>query len=187
MINLLPAEDKILIKKEYLRRLLIVIGIFSFSFICVAILLLSPSYFLAVSQKKIFENQLKAATESLSRQDTPKTEADVNDLNVKLAFFGDQKDDERLSEIIKLIVENRNKGISLAYFSYQKGKDSEGDVILLQGKALTRKDFLAFIEFLGDIEEVKNVESPPSNLLKVENISFTLRLELALSGLKPRN
>lgn len=184
MINLLPTEDKIFIKKEYLRRLSVIIGIFSFSFVCAAIFLLLPSYFLTISQKKTFESQLGVVRESLNRQDASKIEADVNDLNAKLAFFSGQKGGERLSEMINLIVEDRGKGISLSHFSYQKGKGVEGDAILLHGKALTRKDFLAFMEFLGNIEGVKNVESPPSNLLKTENISFTLRLELILSGLK---
>ncbi len=187
MINLLPVEDKIFIKREYLRRLLIVIGIFSFSLIFAAIFLLLPSYFLTISQKKTFENQLESVITNLNRQDASRIEANVNHLNAKLAFFSGQKDEQRLSEIIKHIVENRNKGISLSYFSYQKSENVAGDIILLQGKAWTRNDFLAFVELLGNIEKIKNVESPPSNLLKMENIPFTLRLELTLSGLKPQN
>lgn len=184
MINLLPKEDRVLMKKEYLRRLLVLVGIFCFSFICIAILLLLPSYFLAISQRKTFENRLKAGAESLNRQDMPAIEAEVVGLNAKLAFFAGQQDETQLSKIIERIAENRGKNILLTYFSYQKGKESGNDIFLLQGRALTRKDFLSFVESLRKMEEIKNIESPPSNLLKTENILFVLNLELTLSGLK---
>ena len=72
MINLLPIEDKILIRKEYLRRLSVIIGIFLFGFICIAAILLYPSYFLLVSQKKILENRLAVLQQSFEIKNADK-------------------------------------------------------------------------------------------------------------------
>lgn len=178
MINLLPVEDKILIRKEYLRRLLTVIGFCVFALIFIAVILLFPSYFLLVSQKKSLTDNLDTLQKRLEMEAADKIEFSVRDLNVKFAFLSDQENNFRsISGLIKQILDVKSSSVKLIGFSY-RNDTKEGERFLLQGSSATRLDFLNFIKDLEAVKGLAKVISPASNLLKGENIIFNLTLEL---------
>lgn len=173
MINLLPVEEQKLIKKEYLRRLIVVVGIFFFVFVCISTILLLPSYFLFSSQKKSFDNQLDAIHQRLERESAADAESSISDLNEKLkSFSGSGEASQPISRLIKQILSVKPAAVKLAYIYYQQQRLS------LQGQAQTRKSLLSFTGALESFDEVNKVQSPPSNLLKEENIDFNLVIYL---------
>ncbi|OHA14934.1 MAG: hypothetical protein A3A10_02435 [Candidatus Tagabacteria bacterium RIFCSPLOWO2_01_FULL_42_9] len=178
MINLLPIEDKILIRKEYLRRLSVIIGIFLFGFICIAAILLYPSYFLLVSQKKILENRLAVLQQSFEIKNADKAETLIRDLNGKLLFLSsEEKDFVPISVLTARILGNKSSAVKLNSFFYQGGEKTQKR-FFLDGFSSTRPAFLAFVKSLEDMEEAEKVISPPSNILKEEKIDFNLIIEL---------
>lgn len=176
MINLLPEEDKNLIKKEHSRRLALVIGVVTFIFICVAILFLIPSYFFLSSEKNISREQISSALQRFDREKAQKIETEITDFNAELVSFS-QKETGLLaiSSNIRQILKARSNSIKIEGIFYQKkGASQPNGVISLQGKADNRNSLLSFIKNLEVAGGVKGVESPASNLLKENNISFAL-------------
>jgi len=184
MINLLPEEEKILIKREYTRRLIVVIGIFLFTSVFSAVILLLPSYLPLSSQKQSFESQLDAAKQGLSREKADETESSIRRLNDKLTFFSQQGENTRqISVLIKQILSAKSPSIKLLTFTYQKDtREKKNERMLIQGTATTRNAFLAFVKALEIVNGVSEVQSPPANLMKDENIEFNLTLKLAPLG-----
>ncbi len=180
MINLLPEEDKNLIKKEYSRRLGLVIGIASFIFICVAIIFLAPSYFLLSSEKNISREQISLALQRFDRENAQKIETEITDFNAELVSFSQKEEGLALiSPDIRQILKARSNSIKIEGISYQrKGASRPNGVISLRGTADNRNSLLSFMKNLEAAGGVKRVESPASNLLKENNISFVLIITL---------
>jgi len=180
MINLLPEEEKILIKREYTRRLAVIIGIFLFILFCSAVIFLLPSYLPLSSQKQSFENQLNTVKQGLSREKADEIESSIRGLNNKLAFFSRRGENARqISVLISQILSVKSPSIKLFTFTYQKGtQEKKNEQMLIQGNATTRNAFLAFAKALETINGVGEVQSPPANLTKDENVEFNLTLKL---------
>jgi len=172
-MNFLPEEDKRKIKKEYLRRLFTVIGIFSFSAISIGIVIfLSSSIFLG-DQKHNLERQLAISEERLSRDKTENTISLVEELNAKISLLDSgQENVGEKSAFIKIILEEKTDKIKILDFFFDKGK------FLIQGTSEGRQDLLSFIDSLRNKKDFKKVESPVSNLIKERDIEFKLTIEL---------
>lgn len=179
MINLLPAEDKIFIRREYLRRWLVLSGVFIFVFICSAVILFLPPYFFLSSQETNFKNQLSIVSKGLERADTEKIESSIRDLNAKLKSFGSQEEKLRqISALIQEILKAKSSNIRLIGFNFQKQSGEKKDTLTFQGIADNRNALLDFEKSLEVIKGIQKVNSPASNLLKQENIDFSLIIEL---------
>ncbi len=179
MINLLPKEDKILIEKEYLRRFALVVGFLAFVFICIAAISLFPSYFLVLSEKKIYEGQLNIASQALDKGKAAEIESAVQDFNSKLLSFNEKEAElTQPSATIKQIIKAKSAAIKISGIFYQKNEQVSYN-ISLQGEAVDRDSLVSFVNNLERLKSVKRVQSPASNLLKGENITFALNIELS--------
>lgn len=172
-MNFLPEEDKRKIKKEYLRRLFVVIGIFSFSAIFIGVILLLSSSVFLNDRKNNLERQLIISEERLSRGKIDDIIFLAEDLNAKISLLDSgQKNVGEKSTVIRLILEEKTRQIKINDFSFDKEK------ILIQGTSESRQNLLSFIDSLKKKEYFKNVESPVSNLIKERDIEFRLTIEL---------
>ncbi len=179
MINLLPLGDRVEIKKEYLRRLAVVSGIFLSLSILVFIIILLPALLLAKNQKHNYERQLFLSQQQLVLSGAAGAILAAEDLNSKLEIFGKgQKEAGEISGIIAVIIGNKTDGIKLDAFLYDKGK------IIVRGESETRKELLSFIEALKRERQFTEVESPASNLLKEKDIEFNILIGLAKNNEK---
>jgi len=172
-MNFLPEEDKRKTKKEYLRRLFVIVGIFSFLAVSIGIiLLLSPHIFLK-DQEDNLERQLSVSEERISRGKLENIIPFVEKLNAKISLLnsGGNRVEEK-SAFIKIILEEKTNKIKINDFYFDKGK------ILIQGLSENRQTLLSFVDYLKKKKEFKNVESPVSNLIKEEDIEFRLTIEL---------
>jgi hypothetical protein len=172
-MNFLPEENKKIIKKEYLRRLFVVIGIFSFSAISIGIILLLSPYLFLKDQKYNLERQLVVSEERFSRAKIENIIPLVEELNAKISLLDSgQKNIGEKSAFIKIILEEKTNKIKINDFFFDKGK------ILIQGLSEDRQSLLSFIDSLKKKKDFKKVESPVSNFIKEKNIEFKLTIEL---------
>ena len=172
-MNFLPEENKKIIKKEYLRRLFVVIGIFSFSAISIGIILLLSPYLFLKDQKYNLERQLAVSEERFLRAKIEDIIPLVEELNAKISLLSsEQKNVGEKSAFIKIILEEKTNKIKINDFFFNKGK------ILIQGLSEDRQSLLSFIDSLKKKKDFKKVESPVSNLIKEKDIEFKLTIEL---------
>lgn len=174
MINLLPAENKIAIKKEYLRRLAAVFGIFLLSAILVIAILLITLFFIASNQKKAQDESIFLIREHLSLQNEAEISSLVSEINSKISLLGNnQKNARRASEILEKIIGIKTKKIKITSLSFDSGK------ISIYGISETRTDLINFIENLKKEPAFLRVNSPLSNFLKEGNVEFSVVIELS--------
>ncbi|MFA4890626.1 MAG: hypothetical protein WC587_03300 [Candidatus Paceibacterota bacterium] len=179
MINLLPIENKILVKKEYLKRLVLVFGFFSLITAAIAVLLLVFLLFLVDKEKNDYEEYFTLQQKHLSFLNEEEVVSFVNEINSKVKFFEENgKKEKKASEIIKIITETKTKGILINYFSLSVGLPAQAGKISFNGTAKTRNELLSFVESLKKEQVFKKVDSPISNFLKESNVKFNVSIDL---------
>lgn len=172
-MNFLPEENKIAIKKEYLRRLFMVAGFFIFSSILISIILLLSTFLLLKGQKGNLERQLSLSQQRLAQSEAKDTANVVQELNKKISILENgQKNIREKSAIIKNIISRKTEKIAINEFIFDK------DRISIQGFSDKRINMLDFINSLKQEKSFKKVESPISNLLKEKDIEFNISIEL---------
>jgi len=87
--------------------------------------------------------------------------------------------DKGLNLIFKNILDKKNSGVKITYFSYEKGKEPDGeDKVYLSGKSETRDEFLFFENRLKKELGDGKVISPVSNLINEKDFDFSLVLNI---------
>lgn len=178
MINLLPEKERILVRREYLRRFIVIAGIFSFSLICIAIILLFPSYFLMNFQEKDLEKQLSIIEEGFARENADAVESSIKVLNSQLSFLKQEENLQQISFLIYQILGKKQSGVKLNNISYRQGSGKTPDQIFLQGFAPNRDALSLFIKNLEQIKSFSKVQVPISNFLREQNIDFNISIDL---------
>lgn len=172
MINLLPIENKISIKKEYLRRLIAVAGLLSLAIIIIAAFLLVFLLFLIKKEGNDYGSYLSLEQKHSTFLDEAQVTSFVLDANAKAAAFEENsKKSIKTSEAVKKIIEAKTEGISINYFSFNKNKVSFG------GAAETRNDLILFVDNLKKDPAFRNIDSPLSNFLKESDVRFSITAE----------
>ncbi|MEK7575485.1 MAG: hypothetical protein AAB491_00150 [Patescibacteria group bacterium] len=184
-MNLLPLENKIMIKKEYLRRVFVLFGTFFSLVVFSGILLILPTFYLLNNMKDDYEKQLSSYKERMDSVNSSGTFKIVSDLNKKINILKKEQVNLALNLVIEKIINYKNNNIIIKKISYEKvlfkEKDKK-DVIVkekikIDGFSLTRSDFLNFLNLIKEDKDFSNVNSPVSNLLKVNNVDFSITLE----------
>lgn len=168
-MNFLPIDEQIKIKKIFKKRFFLLLAFALFLAALINLILAFPSYIFL----KIKNNDLKQGFNALRADSiflkSKKMEDSLKylDKNIKFLKTG-EKEVVEFSEILKEIIKLKNSGISLSSISFEKDK------IVLLGNGKTRDALLLFIQNLKESGIFKTVDSPASNLLRKENISFTI-------------
>lgn len=185
-MNLLPLENKIMIKKEYLRRVFVLLGTF-FSFVVFSgILLILPTFYFLNNMKHDYGKQLSSHKEKMASVNSSGMLKMVSDLNNKLDILKKEQNNRVLSPVIEKVINYKNNNIIIKKISYEKilfkEKDKEDPItkekIKIDGFSLTRSDFLNFLNLIKEDKNFSNINSPVSNLLKINNVDFSITLEL---------
>lgn len=186
MINLLPLENRIIIKKEYLCRLFVIISVFISFAIVSAIILILPLFYFLNQIELSYSNQLGIYKEGLESVSVLDTSSSVSNLNKELTILEKQKNNRELSSVIKKIVDYRNEGIILRVFSYSKSTYKEKDsrdlkikeILKINGHSDSRNNLIIFLDVIKNDPDFSGVQSPVSNLLKISDIDFSITIEL---------
>jgi hypothetical protein len=174
-MNFLPEKNKIIIKKEYFRRIFIIIGLFFFFLILASDLFLFSFSLLLKNQKESFSRQLEFSEERLARSEAKDIIPLIKDLNEKISLL--QSSPARggtveKSALMKNILSRKPDKITIKEFLFEKNK------ISIWGFSDTRDNMLGFINSLKEEKSFKKVESPIANLLKEKDIEFSISIEL---------
>lgn len=175
MLYLLPEEEKIIIKREYILRLFSVFVFSAIIIVFVCFILILPTYFVSKSNLLPFEN--KEATSNK----TPK-----NSMEDYSLFLKDIRSDmdrlmlvgkiENPAEIISSAVFSKNKLISIQKFYYEKSENKE--ILNIFGTALTRDALVAYEKKLQENDFFEKVSLPVSDLAQNKNIDFSISLSV---------
>lgn len=179
MINFLPTENKIEIKKEYLARVFIISGVSLLGLIliiCVALILL---LYLASGQKADSEESFLLSRREFVSTNEAEISGLVSDINSRaLALSANRKDAAEISEIIRRLIALKTEKITIKSFSFSAPKDGVHGEIRLNGTSATRAELTSYLEKIKKDNMFVKADSPLSNFLKEENIDFDMVVEL---------
>ena len=172
-MNFLPIDEQIKIKKIYKKRFFLILSFALFLASLINLILVFPSYiFLKVKNNDLKQgfNALRADSIFLKSE---KMEDSLKSLDKNIKFLKTgEKEVVEFSEILKEIIKLKNTKISLSSIFFEKDK------IILLGNGKTREALLLFIQNLKESGIFKTVDSPASNLLRKEDINFTITVFL---------
>ena len=178
-MNLLPEENKILFKKYYLKRLLAVFAVLIFSAAAAGIIILMPMHSLILSYKRDLSRELAVYLKKDAELANSAASLEIKKLNSRLDFVEKMSKDKGLNLIFKNILDKKNSGVKITYFSYEKGKEPNGeDKVYLSGKSKKRDEFLVFENRLKKELGDGKVVSPVSNLINEKDFDFSLVLNI---------
>lgn len=174
MINLLPPEDKIAIKKEYLRRFFVVAGLFFASATLVSIVFLLLTFFFLAGYKKDLSRQAALSSQRAETLNLDAIVSEIMELNSRINILKSRKENLGLSFILEKIIGTKAEGVKITGLGYEGSKGTEKAKISISGGAKKRQDLLVFITSLEKEFGAENVLSPVSNLLNEKDAVFSL-------------
>lgn len=178
MINLLPKKEKKRLYREYLIRLVTLYIFFIIIISTVALLLLSPSYYLVHLKGNILEEQAKAYEKDSTDEAQSSTKIALVDIQEKLLILSDGGDDVMLHEIISTIINGAGNGVSVTNVAYRNsGQEDVMSNITIKGVADRRESLRAFSQYIEDYEKVSSVDLPVSSLAKERDIDFEINIK----------
>ena len=175
MANLLPQKERKHFELEYKFRLLVVSLLFLMATFIIGIIFLLPSYFISQSKGKSIMRQSELLKKTITLRE--------GDISVKSLLSTKQKINQLILiqkqipqiKIVRTIIRNISKGVTVDAFYYIKNKKNEGEVKIV-GKANSRTKLLSFSNRLKKEGIFKRVDLPVSNLAKDSNITFSITL-----------
>ncbi len=180
MINLLPAENKIEIKKEYLIRVFIISGVSLFSLILITGIALFLLFYLTAGQKTDSEEVFLLSQQGLASTNEAEISSIVSGINSTTAeLISNQKITAEVSEVIKKLTAIKTEKITIKSFLFSASRDGAGGEIRINGTSATRTELINYIEKIKKDPMFAKVDLPLSNFLKEENIDFNIVVELS--------
>lgn len=172
--NLLPIEEKKLVRFEQDRRLVKFFGISATTIALVGAILLLPSYVLLLSYHKNLEQTLElgeAAAEKLQASELLAA-AHTRETMIKDARAYLMRP-PRAFALLDSFTPSDAPGVSVNSFMVQSG-----NMILINGFAASRHDLLNFEKKIRDANILQNLSFPVSNIVRSKDINFTMQGKL---------
>ena len=181
MLNILPHEEKKKVITEYRLRLSVV-AVFSVAALVLAsLVLLVPSYMLAVSKYNFVAGELaRLEQQQGGASQEREVEAQTKEVNKKISLFlGDGKVGARTpSEIILGVIAVKGPAIKIQSILYDINLEREH--LVISGRAGDRDSLALFVETLKKDPSFSKVDLPIGSYVKSTNIDFSLVLERAV-------
>lgn len=178
MLNILATEEKKKILIEYRLRLGVISVFAVAALVFASLVLLAPSYLLAVSKYNNAKNELATLEEKYGGTGKEKDVAtQIRDINNKIALLSGGDTGDRLSppQVSIDILKTKSKAIKIYGFTYDATTNQER--IVLTGIAANRDSMANFIETLKKDAMFTNVTLPISSYVKSTDIDFSVVLE----------
>lgn len=187
MLNILPHEENKKILTEYRLRLAVV-AVFAVAALTLAsLILLVPSYMLAVSKYNFVAGELARLEQKQGGAGQEKEiTAQIREINKKInLFMGDEKTARQTpSEVILGIIADKDPAVKIQSVLYDIKPDLER--LVLSGRADDRDSLARFLETLKKDPSFSKVELPIGSYVKSTNIDFSLVLERTIKEAPPK-
>ncbi len=171
--NLLPEQEKKAIWLEESRRLILFFTGFVVVELVIVSFLLLPAYLPLVMQRRGLEESLRLEEEAAEHFQVKKTLVALRETVAEINLLKAQTlAPAKASEILDQFLSS-GSGITIAFF----GIKSDGEVVL-NGTAAARKDLLQFEKTLRESNKFEDITSPLSNIIRENNINFSIRGKL---------
>lgn len=185
MLNILPIQEKKKIITEYWLRLGVV-AVFALTILILAsLVLLTPSYLLAVSKYNSVSAALalREAKQDSSAQEKD-IDAQVRDINKKINLFLSEPFGDRLSppDTFLKIIGMKSSAIKILGFFYDATGRQER--VVITGVAADRDGLAQFAETLKKDKTFANVDLPVSSYVKSNNIDFSIVVTRASAAIQ---
>jgi len=175
MINLLPDNQKEMVRREYLRRRLIVIEVFFITLSLFATILLIPAYFASEAKFKSLKEQAGRLAASETEKASKEMVAEAAEVKRRIGLL--EQKVVKAAPFIAAAIAKKDEKVIIRSISYEhRGETARID---LRGVAQTRDGLLSFVERLKKESEFDAVHSPVSNLVKDRNIEFMVEIAIA--------
>lgn len=146
MINLLPVVYKKVVKREFLRRYIVVCGFGFFLLVLAQLTLISVLFFLTDSYENSFGDVLLSVQKYAESRNLEDLEAETIELNSFLTMFlsGEKSDKKNIiSTSIYKIIENKPNLVKLTSLAFDSRERVDGSLqVSLAGNARTRNSLL---------------------------------------------
>lgn len=175
MINIVPEQQKEVLKKEYeYRRAVVFCGLVIF-ILMVSLILLIPSYFLTNIRAKEVSVELEKSKQALNEELPP--EDVMKELAVAVHHANDLKPFTKPVSVYDLmrIFESKPAAITITQIAFTD-RTSGQPQISLSGRAQDRESLTAFGRALESRVEFARVDLPVSNFAKESNIDFSMNI-----------
>lgn len=170
--NLLPVQEKKLIRLEEIRRIIRFFALFEIAILIIGSVFLTPTYFPLFFERRELENTLLftqqaskdlRVTETISQAGQLK--AQINSLAVLL------QNSQKTSLLLeKIFFDNGDVNLN--------NMNIKNNTVSLSGFARTRNDLLGFEKKIRNADIFEEVSFPLSNIIKEINITFTVQGKL---------
>jgi len=179
MLNLVPPSEILNNLAEYRRRRLVTAGIFCLVVILAAILVTASLFLIVKARQAPLKQQLASANSYLQDSEWRAVTIVIDLVKKQLRRLDGLTDIEQgFTPALGVISEKRNGDIRLEAISYER-REGELATLRISGVAASRQALLRFVDALRTDSFFAAVESPVTNLIKVQNVDFTLTLTLS--------
>ena len=181
MINLLPSEHRLEIKKEYMVRRLIVFLSLSAAVLAAGVTLLIPTYINYHFMNREIDTELASLADRVRTSEGALIEDEVVSLNAKLVLAQPASTTPLLaSDLFAEVSAALGSGVTLTSATFNRlGKDTNTPSrARISGIASDRDALLAFVRRLDAQPHIDKVDSPVSNLTKNRNLSYEVTFEV---------
>lgn len=174
MLNILPQQQKNILKKEYsLRRIVVCLSFVVFA-LFISVTLLVPSYFSFYVRSNQAEINLAQAKADLST-DLQNDEL-TSELSTAIKHAVDLRplvESTSVYDLVRLF-ESRPPAIKITNINFINMTADTRPIINIRGMADDRDSLRAFAAALEGRVEFENVDLPVSNFVKEKDINFSL-------------
>jgi len=177
-MTLLALQYEKNIRKEKILRLISGFFIILNVALLFGLVFMTPSYFLLVLSKGDIVRRLDASRASFEQKNFKTADDDIKNVNFLVSGYeSDQDKRKEFAPILNKFASVSRPEIKISYLNLRK-TDGGAFSLLVQGKASLREAFLTYLENLKSLPETESVVSPINNLLKDNDLDFSLEIKL---------
>lgn len=176
MMNLLPKNEKEVVRNEYRARVVVVVLFGLFFTLLLASFLLIPSYIIASLTKNEIETQKQQLESQQEENDTASMRGVIKKTNNRISVLGGEtKSVSVTKEIVTPLVTERQ---SVRITRIQHRETADGESVQVSGTARDRNVLLEFVERLKQYPQFEDVHVPVSNFVSRADIEFSLEIRM---------
>ncbi len=178
--NLLPKAYKQTLHKAYVIRFFFVCLLLADVALMVGVGALLPSYFRVWGELHDTQDMYTTLAQAVQWQEnTATTSAGSQILQERahmLTLLGKHLNEEPISKTMQDALSLAPLGVVISGITY----DRSANTLLLEGKAETREDLVAFVHALEESSDFSHIPSPAPNLVKSTAIPFRLAFSVVV-------